>query len=331
MLLNKFLCPENRRAKFTGGTKPVRSFDVPLESRPIPASEVPFLHECYTHTTDDSSDGTMVWGTQVDMTKLRAFLKAWNSTASILLTPTTVLAHAVGLALQKHPAANSRILGASVYRFTEQNVVLPVQTKCGPRLILLRNVDKRSYSEISAELFEAFRSTISNSMEISFGERFARRMPAFLRGFGVRAQLWLANRIRLRVRPVTQHLVAAPVIINYFGFPCAPPLLNYKPSRFGSHALLLNVTLGPTHPQPVVHEDAVAIRPISRLFVRGDHRTMDAGQLAAFVRTLVEVLEDPEKFAAEDAANSTSVPHSAPDTDSQTSETTRCNEKRESA
>jgi hypothetical protein len=276
----------------------------PLENRPIPDEAVPFLHDCYTHTQNDSSDGTMVWGTQVDMTKFRAYLKEQNSSAEILLTPTAILAHAVGLALQKHPAANTRILGSKVYRFTERNVVLPVQTRCGPRLILLRRVDMRSYTEIATELFQSLANTISDTMQVSFGERFARRLPSILRGIGVRAQLWLANRFRLLIRPVTQHLVAAPVIINYFGFPCAPPLLSYKPSRFGSHAVLLNVTLGPAHPQPVVRDDAVVVRPISGLFVRGDHRTMDAGQLAGFVRTLVEILEDPATF---DVNGSTSV------------------------
>ncbi len=252
----------------------------------------------------------MVWGTQVDMTKIRAFLKHWNSSNDALLTPTAVLAHAVGLALQKHPAANSRILGSRVYRFTEQNVVLAVQTKCGPRLLLLRRVDERSYQEIATELLETVTSTISNTMEISYGERFARRLPSFLRGFGVSTLLWLANRFRLPVRPVTQHLVGAPVLINYFGFPCAPQLLSYKASRFGSHALLLNVTLGPTHPQPVVRDDAIVIRPISGLFVRGDHRTMDGGQLAGFVRTLVEILEDPGRFA-ENAADVNAIPRSS--------------------
>jgi hypothetical protein len=275
----------------------VTSMHLPLKDRPLLDEDVPFFHECYTHTTNDSSEGTMVWGTQVDMTSLREYLKDWNSSNDTLLTPMTILAHAVGLALQKHPAANCRILGTRIYRFTEQNVVLPIQTKVGPRLILLRRVDERSYREIATELLEVVTSTITNTMKISFGEKVARRLPSMLRGLGVRTLLWLSNRIRLPIIPITQHLVAAPVIINHFGFSGAPPLLSYKPSRFGSHALLLNVTLGPTHPQPVVRDGAVVIRPISGLFVRGDHRTMDGGQLAGFVRTIVEILEDPGRFA----------------------------------
>ena len=284
------------------------SRDLPLNDRPLPDEAVPFLHECYTHTANDSSDGTMVWGTQVDMTRCRRFLKEWNTSSDTLLTPTAILAHAVGVALREHPAANSRILGTKIYRFTEQNVVLPVLTKTGPRLILLRSVDTRSYKEIAAELFESVASAVGNDMPVSFGERVARRLPSALRGFAIRMQLWLANRVRLPLRPVTQHLVAAPVIINYFGFPCAPPLLSYKPSCFGSNALLMNVTLGPTLSQPVVHDNAVEIRPVSGLFVRGDHRTMDAAQLSAFVRTLVNILEDPEKFAADTSVADVTIP-----------------------
>ncbi len=281
------------------------SRELPLNDHPLPDDAVPFLHECYTHTANDNSDGTMVWGSQVDMTRCRKFLKDWNTSSDTILTPTAILAHAVGVALREHPAANSRILGTKIYRFTEQNVVLPVLTKIGPRLILLREVDKRSYKEIAAELFESVASTVGNNMQISFGEKVARRLPSVLRGWAIRMQLLLANRVRLPIRPVTQHLVAAPVIINFFGFPCAPSLVSYKPSRFGSNALLMNVTLGPTHLQPVVHDNTVVIRPISGLFVRGDHRTMDGAQLAAFVRTLVDILEDPEKFAGNDPISKT--------------------------
>jgi hypothetical protein len=171
-----------------------------------------------------------------------------------------------------------------------------VLSHCGPRLILLRRVDERTYEDIADELREAVTSRVTNTMEVTLAERVARRLPAWLRGIGVRTLLWMANRFRLPMRPITRHLIAAPVIINHFGFRCAPPLLSYKPSRFGSHSLLLNVTLGPTHPQPVVRDNTVVVRPVSGLFVRVDHRTMDGGQLSSFVRTLIEVLEDPGGF-----------------------------------
>ncbi len=238
----------------------------------------------------------MVWGSNVDMTGMRAFLTEKNATAKAFLTPTAILARAVGLALAQHPAANCRLLGTRIYQFSQQNVVLPVTTKSGPRLALLRQVDEHSYEHIAAELLREITSEITHSTEVSFGQRVALRLPPFLRGIGVRTLLWLANHIRLQMCPITEHLGGAPVIINHFGFRGAPPMIGYKPSRFGSRSLLLNITLGPVAQQPVVVDNTIVIRPVSGLFVRADHRTMDGRQLSDFVATIIQILEDPATF-----------------------------------
>lgn len=271
----------------------------PFSEQANPDQDAPFLNQCYSFSSDDQSDGTMVWGSQVDMTRLKEFLSERNSTGNQLLTPTAILARAVGLALKKHPAANCRLMGTRIYQFVEQNVVLPIQTRNGPRLTLLRRTDERSYADLADELLQEVSSEITKQAPVSFGQKVALRMPHFLRGVGVRTLLWLANHFRLPMRPITEHLGGSPVIINHFGFRCAPPLIAYKPSRFGSRSLLLNVTLGPTYPQPVAVDDSVVVRPISGLFVRADHRTMDGRQLADFVGSIVRMLEDPARHELE--------------------------------
>jgi len=238
----------------------------------------------------------MIWGSQVDMTQMRAFLTEKNATAKVFVTPTAILARAVGLALGKHPEANCRLLGPHIYQFTQQNVVLPVTTKSGPRLTLLRQVDEHSYEHIAAELLREVTSELTHSTPISFGQRTALRLSPFFRGIGVRTLLWLANHIRLPMRPITEHLGGAPVIINHFGFRGAPPMMAYKPSRFGSRSLLLNVTLGPTSQQPLVIDNKIVIRPVAGLFVRADHRTMDGHQLSDFVASIIKILENPARF-----------------------------------
>jgi hypothetical protein len=274
----------------------VKTVPPPIQDRPNPDADAPFLHQCYTFSASDHSDGTMVWGSQVDMTQMRGFLTEKNATAKVFLTPTAILARAVGLALGKHPEANCRLLGTRIYQFTQQNVVLPVTTKTGPRLTLLRQVDEHSYEHIAAELLQEVTSELTHSTPISIGQRIALRLTPFFRGIGVRMLLWLANHIRLPMRPITEHLAGAPVIINHFGFRGAPPMIAYKPSRFGSRSLLLNVTLGPTSQQPMVIDNKIVIRPVSGLFVRADHRTMDGHQLSDFVASIIKVLENPGRF-----------------------------------
>lgn len=284
----------------------VTTIPAPLESLPIDDAQIPFMHQCYIHTADDVTDTTMVWGSQVDMTALREWLTRTNATSDIVHGPITVLARAVALALKKHPEANRRLLGKRIYQFRECNVLLPVLSKHGPAMHLLRQVDQLSYREIAAQLRDEVVGVLAQQGERNLSARVSRRLPYALRGLGVRFLLWLANHIRMPLRPLSQHLNGAPVLINYFGFPCAPPLVAYKPSRFGSRAILLNVTLGPTTMTPVVKEDAIVVRPISGLFVRCDHRTMDARQLSNFVQAIVKTLEQPAAFdtAASPVGNS---------------------------
>lgn len=265
----------------------------PIEQRPVDHRQIPFLNECYTYTASDATDTTMVWGSQIDMTGMRQFLAERGAAGNVLITPPAILARAVGLALAQHPEANARLLGSRTYRFTEQNVLMPVLAKFGPTLALLRRVDELSYERIAESLREMALEARDQSSESSASARFAKQLPDFLRPWGVRTLLWISNRIRRPLRPFSQHLNGAPVLINYFGFPCAPPLLAYKPSRFGSRAVLLNVTLGPATAMPVVVDNEIVIRPMAGLFVRGDHRTMDGKQLSSFVKTIAGILEHP--------------------------------------
>ncbi len=284
----------------------------PVHSRPVEDRQIPFLNLCYDDTTGNTTDTTMVWGSQLDMTPMRAFLAEINTSSQIVISPSAILARAVAIALSQHEWANSRLIGARTYRFREQNLLLPVQTPHGTALTLLRNVDRMSYEQIALQIRDDAIQARDADSAINRGARISRRLPAWIRRRVVRLLLWLANHFRLPVLPVNQHLTGAPVMINYFGFPCAPPLISYKPSRFGSRALLINVTLGPAHSQPCVVEDTLQIRPVAGLFVRADHRTMDARQLSQFVTTIRNVLLNPrEHDLASSPAKSDMATHPA--------------------
>lgn len=71
---------------------------------------------------------------------------------------------------------------------------------------------------------------------------------------------------------------------------------SFKPSRFPSDCWTLNVTMGPTERRPVAIGENVVIRPVAPLFVRADHRVVDAYDLGKFVATLRTLLSDPRQM-----------------------------------
>ena len=78
----------------------------------------------------------------------------------------------------------------------------------------------------------------------------------------------------------------AGAMVNYLGQRGAPPMRTFKPSRFPSDVATLNVTMGPT-------ESGGPNGPMAPLFVRGDHRVIDAYQLGQFLGDLRRYLMDP--------------------------------------
>jgi hypothetical protein len=78
-------------------------------------------------------------------------------------------------------------------------------------------------------------------------------------------------------------------MINYLGQRGAPPMRMFKASRFPNDTATMNVTMGPT-------EDTNMDGPVAPLFVRVDHRVVDAYQLSQFVADLRHYLMYPESL-----------------------------------
>ena len=269
----------------------------PLETDPVAFAETPFLNRCYLYTTDNRSDPSIVWGTEVDMSGLQDFLSGYALRGQSLLTTTPVLIRALGLALTKHPEFNCRVLGGRIYRFNEVNVFVPLQRPAGgPCLGLIRRINLQSYEQLFRAVWSEQQSAARATRDCDSTEQIFRYLPPFLAQTLLRWGLWLSNHVPKPMDRFDQSLRGAPAMLNHFGFPGAPPLLSYKPSRFGSHCSLLNVTLGPTAMRPTVINAQVVARPMASLFVRADHRLVDARQVAAFVRTIVNVLTTPEDY-----------------------------------
>lgn len=269
----------------------------PIDGQPVPAAQVPFMNECYLLTSNGQSDPTMVWGSEVDMSGLRRFLSERSLTGRVMLTPAHILLKAVGEALVRHPEFNRRILGKRRYAFNHVHVLMPLQRATGgAATYLIRDVDRKSYEDLARDMWELQKTVSRKDRPVEPHEGFFLRMPRFLAGRVLRTWMWVANNVHKPMTPLDQHLRGAPVVVNYLGFPGAPSLTAYKPSRFATDCATLNVTLGPATPRPVVVDGEVVVRPMAGLFVRADHRLVDARQLALFTGTLVKLLASPPAF-----------------------------------
>ena len=117
---------------------------------------------------------------------------------------------------------------------------------------------------------------------------------------------WLGFAVANRFRVPTiwkwqQELNEAGAFVNYLGFPGA--LHRCNPS---SQAVLpmnsysVGVTMGPSERQPAVVDNAVVIRSLAPLFIRADHRMVNAYEAAEFISTLRKHLLNPWGLVEDD-------------------------------
>ncbi|MEE2738424.1 MAG: 2-oxo acid dehydrogenase subunit E2, partial [Planctomycetota bacterium] len=63
-----------------------------------------------------------------------------------------------------------------------------------------------------------------------------------------------------------------------------------------NESLMMNITMGPSELRPIVQNERVVIRPVAPLFVRADHRTVDAYRIAQFTETLRSYISNPDQM-----------------------------------
>jgi hypothetical protein len=276
----------------------------PVHSPPIADAETAIWQLYYLGACPTPSDPTMVWGTDVDMTGLEKYLEHANAESPVLISPAHMLLRAVGLAMRRHPEFNRRVIARRVYQYRDVHLFLSLYN---PRekeieLLLLEDVDRRSLVDLSRELWRYGQQAARDEL-VHFGQRtiydllpksIVRRLIPF--------HLWLFNRFNW---PITRHWRRehrAAMLVNYLAYKGAAPMRMYKPSRFPNDATPFNVTLGATEPRPAVVEGKVAVRPLAPLFVRADHRIVDAHDLGMFANTLRELLSNPALMDRETAS-----------------------------
>jgi hypothetical protein len=291
-------------------------------ARPVPLEELGWVNTTYLGTGVWHWDPMMVWGTAVDADPLDEFLSEQRRLTGRILSPAHVLVRAVAESLSRHPRVNRRVTSRRVHQYHGVNIVVPIlQTRAGEvDTIFLRGADRMSLGEIAQHFWTAAREkAVGAALEARrAGEpgsfrRLAQMLGRKARLHWIHKMGWLAFYIGCHHRFPTiftfqQELNGAGAFVNYLGFPGAPPMIAFKPSCLPMNAYSVNVTMGPSEPRPVVIDNAVVVRRQAPLFVRADHRMINAHEAAAFINTLRSCLANPwalvqdEQPAARDAA-----------------------------
>jgi len=279
----------------------------PTCARPVPFEELGWANTMYLATCTSVRDPMMLWGTSVDTEPLEGFLREQRHRTGQIISPAHALVCAVAKSLGCHPRVNRRVYGHRAYQYDGVNIIMPMRE---PRTgdadtVFLRRADQMSLSEIAEQFWTEARE---RSQRVAVDECLAREGGAL-------AKAWVAVKRHLRLRWIhaaarpacllanwwraptawrfQQELNGAHALVNYLGFPGAPPMLTFKPSCLPLNAYSVNVTMGPSEPRPVVVDDAIVIRREAPLFIRADHRMVNAFETAAFIQTLRSYLTDP--------------------------------------
>lgn len=273
----------------------------PTEPRSVPLEELGWVKTLYLGNPHWHGDPTIVWGTTVQTDAIEQFIVDQRREAGAMISIAHILVWIVGQALHKHSALNRRIIWRRVYPYVGVSVTLPImETRSGEvDSLYLRDIERMTVQEISRAVWEKARDASirsateqKNGAKISLGQRWKKWFK--LRWIHRMSWLgfFLTDRWRLPTYTIDE-INGCSAFVNYLGFAGAPPMIAYKPSSLPSHSWGVNVTMGPTEQKPVVVDGAVTVRNVAPIFVRLDHRIANGYQIAAFLNTIRDYMQNP--------------------------------------
>ncbi|WP_115788036.1 dihydrolipoamide acetyltransferase family protein [Arthrobacter silvisoli] len=180
-------------------------------------------------------------------------LKASRTFQGYKLTPLTLAAKAVLIALKRNPTLNSRWDEAAqeIVEYNYVNLGIAAATPRGLTVPNIKDADAMGLLELSAAL-----------SELTEAARAGKTTPADLAG----GTISITN-------------------IGVFGIDAGTPILNP-----GEAAIL---SLGAVRKAPWVHNDELAVRHVMSLSLSFDHRLVDGEQGSRFLADVGAVLSDP--------------------------------------
>ncbi|HSA59156.1 MAG TPA: 2-oxo acid dehydrogenase subunit E2 [bacterium] len=248
-----------------------------------------------------------VYGTiEVDFTNGLAFLGRLNDRmdpgAPAKITPTHLVAKAAALVLQKFPEANASLRRGRFYLREGVDLFLQVAIPTdarGHRADLsgakICACEVKSLAEIARDLAlksERIRSRDDPQFKSTMG--FLRWTPRLLRPFFIRLGDFLVHGLGVSARslglPEDPFGSAMVTSVGSLGAPAAfVPLFPLARSPF-------ILCVGEVRPRPWVMGDRVVPRPVLDVAVTFDHRYLDGLTASRMNRSLVEILNEPERF-----------------------------------
>ncbi len=295
----------------------------PLQTPAVSRSEIPLHNLQYLHAPGaDDADPTILWGTDVDVARLQAFLDEARGEGPVLITRSHVLLQATAQALARHPWLNRRVVGRRVFAFRELNLHMASHN---PRngevdIVFVPRAARLTLQQIGGLVWKSLLDCRHGRAPVDHDRRRMKAMPAWLFHVLLSFYRWLDRRWPLPTFGRLDDLRCAAVLVNDLAFRGAPSMRCYKPTRFPDETVTINVTLGPIEEKVVVRDGQPVAGKVAPLFVRADHRIADAYQVGAFVATLRDFLQHPaqldalaaEHLSASDAAPSGEGRHPAP-------------------
>jgi len=240
----------------------------------------------------------MVWGTDIDADALLAFLREKNRKGRVVITTAHALIRAMALALEQFPEMNVRLVGRRIYAFRNVNVRMAFFHRRNSEmdLLIISDANLKSLERIGLEiwqrLLQAGRGEGGRDRDLA---RF-RSIPSFWFRQILRLYDFLDRHMRLPTFGRLDGTRASCVTVNDLSFPGAPPMRIYKPTRFPDRSDSFNLTLGPIENKVVARLDKFVSINVMPLFLRADHRLVDAQQAGRFLGAVRDLLSNPERL-----------------------------------
>jgi hypothetical protein len=283
----------------------------PLHDRAIPDRKLPLYNRFYLHAPRASHvDPVMVWGTEIDADALTSFLRERNRGGRVLLTTAHALIRATALALAQFPDMNVRVVGRRVCAFRQVNIRMGFVHR-GSReidLLVVSDADAKSLEQIGLEVWQRLLLARRGPGPRERARPRLRRVPGFWFRQVLRLYGFVDRHVRLPTLGRLDELRGGGAMVNDLSFPGAPPMRSYKPTRFPDQADSLNLTLGPIENKVVARAEQFVSTGVMPLFLRADHRLVDAYQVGRFLAVMRDLLNHPERL---DLPAGTDAPASA--------------------
>ncbi len=273
----------------------------PLHNRPIPDRKLPLYNRFYLHASAASrADPALVWGTEIEADALQAFLRERNRDAQVVMTPVHLLIRATALALAQFPEMNVRIVGRRVYAFRDVNIRMAFFHRRNLEIDLLKisQADRKSLEQIGMEVWQGLLKAGRNERGRDRDLARIRQLPGFVFRQLMRVYNFLDRRVRLPTLGRLEQTREGCATVNDLSFSGARPMRSYKPSRFPDQTDLINLTIGPIENKVVARGDQFVSIEVMPLFLRVDHRVVDAYVAGRFLGAVCELLKNPQRLDA---------------------------------